>query len=209
MAIISRFCAVANIGRVRLAGITGWLLWLAVHLLKLVGFKNRVTAVLHWFVSFVSRGRLDRTVTDLPFALHHGGAAMRRGAFVVRDVHEAGTDHARRRVRGARGLRRSGGQAEDRRGTLATDEALASIKVRPATQLIGGPREKRRRPVNGGRPRSRRTVGLAARSRSRARGGERRRVSPACRPGSPNWWSFMPVGGMTGSSGAGTDTSSS
>jgi NADH:ubiquinone reductase (H+-translocating) len=111
MAIISRFCAVAKIGRVRLAGITGWLLWLAVHLLKLVGFKNRVTAVVHWFVSFVGRGRLDRTVTDLPFALHHGGAAMRRGAPEVRGVHEAGTHHPRRRVRGAHGLRRSGGQA--------------------------------------------------------------------------------------------------
>jgi NADH dehydrogenase len=63
MATISRFSAVASVGRLRLAGFLGWLLWLAVHLLYLVGFKNRVTAVLHWFVSFIGRGRSERTVT--------------------------------------------------------------------------------------------------------------------------------------------------
>jgi NADH dehydrogenase len=63
MATISRFSAVASIGRLRLAGFAGWLLWLAVHLLYLVGFKNRLTAVLHWFVSFIGRGRSQRTVT--------------------------------------------------------------------------------------------------------------------------------------------------
>jgi NADH dehydrogenase len=63
MATISRFSAVVSIGRLRLAGVVGWLLWLAVHLLYLVGFKNRVTAVLHWFVSFIGRGRSQRTVT--------------------------------------------------------------------------------------------------------------------------------------------------
>jgi NADH:quinone reductase (non-electrogenic) len=63
IATISRFSAVASVGRLRLTGFAGWLLWLAVHLLYLVGFKNRVTAVLHWFVSFIGRGRSERTVT--------------------------------------------------------------------------------------------------------------------------------------------------
>jgi NADH dehydrogenase len=63
MATISRFSAVASVGKLRLSGFLGWLLWLAVHLLYLVGFKNRVTAVLHWFVSFIGRGRSERTVT--------------------------------------------------------------------------------------------------------------------------------------------------
>lgn len=63
MAVVSRFSAVASIGRLKLSGFLGWLIWLAVHLLYLVGFKNRVTAVLHWFVSFVGRGRSERTVT--------------------------------------------------------------------------------------------------------------------------------------------------
>jgi NADH dehydrogenase len=63
MATISRFSAVASVGRLRIAGFIGWLLWLVVHLLYLIGFKNRVTAVLHWFVSFIGRGRSERTVT--------------------------------------------------------------------------------------------------------------------------------------------------
>ena len=63
MATISRFHAVASVGRLRFSGFLGWLLWLAVHLLYLVGFKNRVTAVLHWAVSFLGRGRSERVST--------------------------------------------------------------------------------------------------------------------------------------------------
>jgi len=63
LATISRFSAVASVGRLRLSGLAGWLLWLGVHLLYLVGFKNRVTAVLHWFVSFIGRGRSERVST--------------------------------------------------------------------------------------------------------------------------------------------------
>ncbi|MBB4762137.1 NAD(P)/FAD-dependent oxidoreductase [Actinoplanes digitatis] len=63
MATISRFSAVASVGRVRVSGFLGWLMWLAVHLLYLVGFKNRVTAVLHWAVSFLGRGRSERVST--------------------------------------------------------------------------------------------------------------------------------------------------
>ena len=63
MATISRFSAVASIGKLRFSGFVGWLLWLAVHLLYLVGFKNRVTAVLHWAVSFLGRGRSERVAT--------------------------------------------------------------------------------------------------------------------------------------------------
>ncbi len=64
MATISRFSAVASIGRVRLSGFAAWLLWLGVHLFYLIGFKHRVTTLLHWAVSFVGRGRSERTVTQ-------------------------------------------------------------------------------------------------------------------------------------------------
>ncbi len=63
MATISRFRAVANIGPFRFGGFIAWLLWLAIHVLYLVGFKNRVTTVLHWAVSFIGRGRAQRTTT--------------------------------------------------------------------------------------------------------------------------------------------------
>ncbi len=64
MATISRFSAVASIGRFRLSGFIAWVMWLAVHLVYLVGFKNRLTTLLHWAVSFVGRGRSERVVTE-------------------------------------------------------------------------------------------------------------------------------------------------
>jgi len=63
MATISRFRAVASVGRFRFGGFVAWLLWLLIHVLYLVGFKNRVTTVLHWAVSFIGRGRSQRTTT--------------------------------------------------------------------------------------------------------------------------------------------------
>ena len=65
MATISRFQAVAAIGdRIRLAGFIAWLMWLAVHLVYIIGFKNRLTTLLHWTVSFLGRGRAERTATQ-------------------------------------------------------------------------------------------------------------------------------------------------
>jgi NADH:ubiquinone reductase (H+-translocating) len=63
MATVSRFHAVASVGRFETAGFVAWLLWLAVHIVYLIGFKNRLTTLLHWAVSFVGRGRSERTAT--------------------------------------------------------------------------------------------------------------------------------------------------
>jgi NADH dehydrogenase len=63
MAIISRFRAVAMVGRLRVTGVLAWLMWLVVHLFYITGFKNRVTAVVHWFISFLGRDRSERTST--------------------------------------------------------------------------------------------------------------------------------------------------
>ena len=64
MATISRFSAVASIGRLHFSGFVAWLLWLAVHLVYIIGFKSRITTLLHWSVSFLGRGRSERTVTE-------------------------------------------------------------------------------------------------------------------------------------------------
>jgi len=83
MATISRFRAVAMIGNLRLAGFFAWLMWLAVHLVYITGFKNRVTALLHWAVSFIGRGRSERTATEQQIfgrvalgRLEHGAAEL-------------------------------------------------------------------------------------------------------------------------------------
>jgi len=64
MATISRFHAVASVGRLNLSGFVAWVLWLAVHLLYLVGFKNRITTLLKWSITFLGRGRSERAVTQ-------------------------------------------------------------------------------------------------------------------------------------------------
>jgi len=55
---------VASIGKLRFTGFVAWVLWLAVHLVYIIGFKSRITTLLHWSVSFLGRGRSERTVTE-------------------------------------------------------------------------------------------------------------------------------------------------
>ena len=64
MATISRFHAVCAIGgRLKFSGFIAWLMWLFVHVMYLIGFKNRFTTMVHWAVSFLARGRSQRTTT--------------------------------------------------------------------------------------------------------------------------------------------------
>jgi NADH dehydrogenase len=64
MATISRFHAVADLGKLKFEGFIAWMMWLVVHLFYIVGFKSRVTTVLHWLVSFLGRGRSQRVATQ-------------------------------------------------------------------------------------------------------------------------------------------------
>jgi NADH dehydrogenase len=64
MATISRFRAVAMVGKLRLTGFIAWVMWLVVHLVYLTGFKNRISALGHWLVSFIGTGRSERTTTE-------------------------------------------------------------------------------------------------------------------------------------------------
>lgn len=79
MATISRFRAVAMVGKIRITGFIAWLMWLAVHLVYITGFKNRVTAVLHWLVSFLGRGRAERTATEQQIFGRTALARLERG----------------------------------------------------------------------------------------------------------------------------------
>lgn len=62
MATISRFSAVASVGKhIRVSGFLAWVMWLVIHILYLVGFKNRVATLFHWVVSFLGTARTQRT----------------------------------------------------------------------------------------------------------------------------------------------------
>ncbi|MET8873148.1 NAD(P)/FAD-dependent oxidoreductase [Nocardia sp. NPDC004604] len=58
MAVISRFSAVVKLNEhITFRGVIAWTVWLAVHLLYLVGFRNRFAAVASWLVAFIGSGR--------------------------------------------------------------------------------------------------------------------------------------------------------
>ena len=63
MATISRHHAVAKIGKLEFGGYVAWLAWLFLHLLYLVGFKNRISTLFSWIITFTSnsRGQLATT----------------------------------------------------------------------------------------------------------------------------------------------------
>ena len=66
MATIGRSAAVAWVGRFKCSGLLAWLAWLFIHLIFLVGFRNRVAVLLQWAYSYFSFKRSARLITYLP-----------------------------------------------------------------------------------------------------------------------------------------------
>ncbi len=64
MATISRFNAVCQIGKLEFSGFLAWLAWLGLHLYYLVGGRNRLIAVISWFITFLGRGRGQMAITE-------------------------------------------------------------------------------------------------------------------------------------------------
>jgi NADH:ubiquinone reductase (H+-translocating) len=64
MAAVSRFYAVVKIGPLEFGGLIGWFAWLLLHLVYLIGFKNKITTVLSWMVTFLSGRRGQLTITE-------------------------------------------------------------------------------------------------------------------------------------------------
>ena len=81
MATISRFSAVAMVGKIRITGFIAWLMWLAVHLVYLTGFKNRFTTLGQWTVTL------------------HQQRPLRAGRHRAADLRPAGPRAARARRR--------------------------------------------------------------------------------------------------------------
>jgi NADH dehydrogenase len=66
MATIGRSAAVAFVGRLHLTGFIAWVAWLFVHLIFLIGFRNRLAVLLQWTYSYFTYKRGARIVTSLP-----------------------------------------------------------------------------------------------------------------------------------------------
>jgi NADH dehydrogenase len=63
MATIGRNSGVAQIGRLQLTGFIGWLAWLFVHILFLIGFENRMQVLFKWAWMYLTYQRDARLIT--------------------------------------------------------------------------------------------------------------------------------------------------
>jgi NADH:ubiquinone reductase (H+-translocating) len=62
MATIGRNKAVAELPFLKLSGFFAWILWMAIHLMTLVGFRNRLVVFVNWMVSYFSYDRAVRLI---------------------------------------------------------------------------------------------------------------------------------------------------
>jgi len=75
LATIGRNAAVAQIGRLRSEGFFAWLLWLLVHIVMLIGFRNRVLVLAQWAWTYLRYERGARLITgEVPELLCQGSA---------------------------------------------------------------------------------------------------------------------------------------
>jgi NADH dehydrogenase len=63
LATIGRAAAVAEFGKIHISGFMAWLAWLFVHILFLIGFRNRLLVFIQWAWSYVTYERGARLIT--------------------------------------------------------------------------------------------------------------------------------------------------
>src|SRR6266487_4425866 len=63
LATVGRSYAIVDIGKIRLTGFVAWLLWLAVHIYFLVGFRNRLVTIFQWAWTYLTYARGARLIT--------------------------------------------------------------------------------------------------------------------------------------------------
>ena len=66
VAAIGRFRAICSVGRLRLSGFAGWVVWMFVHLAFLNGWGNRFTTMMRWLRWLVGRNRVERVFSVAP-----------------------------------------------------------------------------------------------------------------------------------------------
>jgi NADH dehydrogenase len=64
MATIGRAFAIARIGKLKLAGFFAWLIWLFVHIMYLIGFRNRVLVLIQWASAYFTYQRGVRLIVE-------------------------------------------------------------------------------------------------------------------------------------------------
>jgi NADH dehydrogenase len=63
LATIGRAAAVAEVGKIHISGFLAWLAWLFIHILYLIGFRNRLLVLLQWAWAYLTFQRGARLIT--------------------------------------------------------------------------------------------------------------------------------------------------
>jgi NADH dehydrogenase len=64
MATVGRNYALVQIGRIRVAGFVGWLMWLFVHLTDIITFRSKAVILINWAWNYVFYDRPVRLITQ-------------------------------------------------------------------------------------------------------------------------------------------------
>lgn len=62
LATIGRNKAVADLGKIKFQGFFAWMVWMFVHLISLLGFRNKVVVFIHWVGSYFSNNGGSRLI---------------------------------------------------------------------------------------------------------------------------------------------------
>jgi len=62
LATIGKGKAIAWVGKLQLSGVLAWLMWCFVHIAYLIGFRNRLSVMIEWFVFYVTGQRGARLI---------------------------------------------------------------------------------------------------------------------------------------------------
>lgn len=100
MATIGRASAVAQVKRLQLSGFVAWMAWSFIHIVYLIGFRNRVLVFIQWVWSYIRYRRGARLITEHDWRLVKAPAAPRALASAEgpRALPEATTDEAGQRA---------------------------------------------------------------------------------------------------------------
>lgn len=88
MATIGRSKAIAEIGGYKFKGFIAWLMWLFLHVVFLIGFRNRFAVMFEWFWAYLTRERSARLITgdadELENALSFLEAGRSKAAIIAK-----------------------------------------------------------------------------------------------------------------------------
>jgi NADH:ubiquinone reductase (H+-translocating) len=75
MATVGRSFAIVKLGPLQISGFLAWVTWMAVHIMYLIGFQNRLLVMMQWAWAFLTFQRRARLITHmnlfmLPLELH-------------------------------------------------------------------------------------------------------------------------------------------